>query len=95
MQRFSRELFLLARQCGAAGLSAESRHLFALAREASGPRRARGLDFRLYRAVAAGLGWRLTGRLSCWVDCLRGSALAGAPALGGCASAAEWHSIDT
>jgi hypothetical protein len=73
MQRFARKLFLLARQCGAAGLADESRALFALALEASGPRRARGFDFHLYRAAAAGLGWCLTGRLSCWADCLRSS----------------------
>src|SRR5258705_181514 len=35
MQRFARELFLLARQCGAAGLPDESASLFALARDAS------------------------------------------------------------
>ncbi len=71
MQRFARELFLLARQCGAAGLGPESRELFALARSASGSRRAGGLDFRLYRAAAAGLGWSLVGRLSCWADNFR------------------------
>jgi hypothetical protein len=72
MQRFARELFLHARQCGAVGLSAEARDLFGLAREASGPRRARGFDCRLYRAATAGLGWCLAGRLSCWADRLRG-----------------------
>ncbi|HET8797196.1 MAG TPA: glycosyltransferase family A protein, partial [Thermoanaerobaculia bacterium] len=38
MQRYARELFLLARQCGAKGLSDESRMLFRLSREASGGR---------------------------------------------------------
>jgi glycosyltransferase involved in cell wall biosynthesis len=82
LQRFARKLFLLARQCGAAGLAEESRALFALARQASGPRRAGGLDFHLYRAAAAGLGWCLTGRLSCWADSLRPSSrLAGTAAV--------------
>src|SRR5262249_42176165 len=35
MQHFARELFLLARQCGAAGLAGEARTLFGLARQAS------------------------------------------------------------
>jgi glycosyltransferase involved in cell wall biosynthesis len=71
MQHYARELFLLARQCGAVGLPDESRELFELAREASGTARARGLDFRLYRTAAAALGWSATGRLSCWSDRLR------------------------
>ena len=70
MQHFARELFLLARQCGAAGLSMESRNLFQLAKNASGESRAAGLDFRLYRAAAGILGWSLTGRLACSVDSL-------------------------
>jgi glycosyltransferase involved in cell wall biosynthesis len=68
LQRFARALFLLARQCGAAGLSAESRALFELSRAASGPARRRGLDYLLYRAAAASLGWGGAGRLACWAD---------------------------
>ena len=45
MQHFARELFLLARQCGAAGLGEEARTLFELARQASGPVRGKGIDF--------------------------------------------------
>jgi glycosyltransferase involved in cell wall biosynthesis len=71
MQRYARELFLLARQCGAAGLTDESRTLFDLAREASGPARSRGKDFRLYRLAAACLGWPTVGRLTCWADRFR------------------------
>ena len=48
MQHFARELFLLARQCGAAGLAEEARTLFELARQASGAERGRGIDFLLY-----------------------------------------------
>lgn len=70
MQHYARELFLLARQCGAAGLASESRMLFELAREASGAHR-NALQFHVYRAAAALLGWNLTGRLACISDRLR------------------------
>jgi hypothetical protein len=68
MQHFARELFLLARQCGAAGLAAEARELFQLARAASGPEQGGGLDFRLYRLVAGMVGWTRAGRLACAMD---------------------------
>ena len=71
MQHFARELFLLARQCGAAGLNAESRQLFDCAKNASGQSRAGGIDFRLYRAATGILGWSLAGRLACSADRLR------------------------
>ncbi len=71
MEHFSRELFLLARQCGAAGLSSESRELFQLAKDASGAKRARGLDFTLYGLAAGMLGWPLVGRLACASDWFR------------------------
>jgi hypothetical protein len=71
MQRYARELFLLARQCGASGLSQEARELFELAREAAGQPRGAGLDFRLYALAASVLGWRALGRLACWSDRFR------------------------
>ena len=71
MQAFSRSLFLLARQCGAAGLPSESRRLFALARQAAGSSRARGLDFRLYALAAGVLGWKAAGKASVWLDSLK------------------------
>ena len=70
MQHFARELFLLARQCGAAGLAEESRTLFDLARDASGGDRDR-LQFRLYRALAGVVGWTRVGKLSRMADRLR------------------------
>jgi hypothetical protein len=70
MAHFARGLFLLARQCGAAGLSDASAELFALARGASG-KRGGGLDFRLYEVAARALGWTRMGRLACWADSLR------------------------
>jgi glycosyltransferase involved in cell wall biosynthesis len=71
MKHYSRELFLLARQCGAAGLAPESRRLFQLSREAAGESRSRGIDYRGYRALAAIVGWQTTGRASVWLDSLR------------------------
>jgi len=73
MRHFARELFLLARQCGAAGLPAESRRLFELSRSASGEARAQGLDFAVYGIAARVLGWRLAGTFACAADRLRGA----------------------
>ena len=53
-----------------AGLPQESRMLFDLARDASGPDRNR-IQFRLYAAGARLLGWPLMGRISCLMDHLR------------------------
>ena len=71
MQVFSRSLFLLARQCGAAGLPTESQQLFQLARQAAGDNRAQGADFRLYALLAGVLGWVLVGKASVWLDSLK------------------------
>lgn len=70
MQRFARELFLISRQAGAAGLPAEAKAMFLLSREASGPR-ASSLQFRLYSAIAGTLGWAFAGKLARVVDHLR------------------------
>lgn len=69
MRHFARELFLLSRQSGAAGLSAESEMLFRLAREASGTAGNR-LQFRAYAGLARVFGWPLTGRLASLSDSL-------------------------
>ena len=71
MQHFARELFLLARQCGAAGLAQGARTLFGLAREASGVEHSRNIDFLLYGVGARLLGWRAMGRLACRLDRFR------------------------
>jgi glycosyltransferase involved in cell wall biosynthesis len=68
MRHFARELFLLSRQCGAAGLPAEARHLHALAREASDPVAGRRLDLWTYGAIAGLVGWGRLGRLACALD---------------------------
>lgn len=69
MQRFVRALFLLSRQCGAAGLVAESRELFTLARaQAPEPD---ALDYRGYAAVVRVVGWRSAGLLAQRFDRLR------------------------
>ena len=70
MQHFSRELFLLARQCGAAGLRDESRELFLLARSAAGGKGDR-LQFRAYAALARLIGWQGVGKLAAVADRLR------------------------
>jgi GT2 family glycosyltransferase len=71
LAHFSRELFLLSRQCGAAGLTDQSKQLFALARAASNGERAFGLDFTCYRALAACVGWKAAGRAAALVDKVR------------------------
>jgi GT2 family glycosyltransferase len=71
MQNFARALFLLARQCGAAGLPVESRELLHAARRACGAKRARGLDFRVYKSIAGLLGWTAAGKASAWLDKFR------------------------
>lgn len=71
MQHFARELFLLARQCGAAGLAEEARTLFGLSRHASGAKHSRGIDFLLYGMGARLVGWRAMGRLACHLDRFR------------------------
>jgi glycosyltransferase involved in cell wall biosynthesis len=72
MHHFARELFLLARQCGAAGLADQSASLFALARDASGEERDR-LQFRLYAAIARTIGWAAAGKIAVMTDRLRAS----------------------
>jgi glycosyltransferase involved in cell wall biosynthesis len=71
MQHFARELFLLARQCGALGLAAESKTLFDLARLSSTPERRNGIDFRLYGLVARVFGWGTAGRIAGGLDLMR------------------------
>jgi glycosyltransferase involved in cell wall biosynthesis len=71
MQHFAREVFLLARQCGAADLADEARILFDLARQASGTERSRGIDFLLYGVGARLVGWRAMGRLASRLDHFR------------------------
>lgn len=59
MQFFARDLFHLARQCGAAGLGAESRQLVEAARSISAAR-----DLRMYELVARVIGWTRAARLA-------------------------------
>jgi hypothetical protein len=73
MRHFAKELFLLSRQCGAAGLSAEAARLFELARSASPPDRRGKVQFVAYRVAAHVMGWNAAGRLSCALDKFRSS----------------------
>jgi len=68
MDHFARALFLLSRQSGAAGLTAESQKLFELARNASGRNRGKGLDFISYKLLASVLGWKYLGKICCLLD---------------------------
>jgi hypothetical protein len=70
LQHFARALFLLARQCGAANLDAESQLLFELAQRAAG-RDFNALQFNIYRHAAQVFGWSAAGSASCWLDRLR------------------------
>lgn len=70
MRHFARELFLLSRQCGAAGLVEESRELAALARRAAGGGR-RAADVWLYTRLAEVVGWRPLARVVARLDRLR------------------------
>jgi glycosyltransferase involved in cell wall biosynthesis len=72
-RQFSRTLFLLSRQCGAAGLVACSRRLFKLARELSSGTNGFGLDYSLYELGAKLMGWRLMGRACRYMDGFRGT----------------------
>jgi len=78
MCHFSRELFLLCRQCGAEGLTQQARELHRLARLAAGRLGRRG-DLALYRALASVLGWRRMGSWSSVVDAIRHGGLRQAP----------------
>jgi glycosyltransferase involved in cell wall biosynthesis len=70
MRHFERGLFLLARQCGAAGLTEESARLFQLARSVSGRERGR-VTYQVYSVLARMLGWEAMGKVSMMLDKLR------------------------
>jgi glycosyltransferase involved in cell wall biosynthesis len=62
LQLFARELFHLARQCGAAGLTAESKRLVEVAAALSP-----SLDLRVYGIAARIVGWQRAGRAAEWI----------------------------
>ena len=66
MQHFARSTFFLSRQCGAGGITAESRMLYRLSRDAAGPKAK--LDHRFYGFAAGVFGWSGMGTLSEWGD---------------------------
>ena len=72
MRHFARELFLLSRQCGAAGLADESKQLYVLARKASGDKGGNTINFIGYKLLATIFGWKTIGRFSCYLDSFRG-----------------------
>lgn len=64
MRHFSRELFLIARQCGAAGLMKESRNLFRLSRQSSTRSIRHGVQFGTYHLLAAIFGWEKAAQIA-------------------------------
>jgi glycosyltransferase involved in cell wall biosynthesis len=64
MRLFSRECFLLSRQCAQLGLEEQSERMFKLSRNASEFVRRNGIDYLLYRTLAYLIGWGRTGRLA-------------------------------
>jgi glycosyltransferase involved in cell wall biosynthesis len=62
-QRFARELFHLARQCGGAGLPEEAKRLAALAGGI-----APSADIRIYELAARIVGWRQAARAAAWIE---------------------------
>jgi glycosyltransferase involved in cell wall biosynthesis len=62
MKLFSRECFLLARQCAEAGLEDESKNIFKLSRLAADRIRRYGIDFLLYACLGRIVGWRRVGK---------------------------------
>lgn len=69
MQHFSRWAFLISRQAAVLGMPELGRDCFAVARAAAGDPKGKGMDFRLYRLVAAIMGWRLAARVFSLRDC--------------------------
>lgn len=68
---FGRSLFLLARQCGAAGLPKEAGRLHALAVDAARMSDTATLDLRVAGLLAYLLGWVIVGRFGELADRLR------------------------
>ena len=66
MRTFARELFLLGRQCGAAGLGQDSARLVAAARSISD-----SIDLKIYERFARVFGWSAAGRVAVFSDRLR------------------------
>ena len=71
MQHFSRELFLISRQCGKIGLTKESKKMFELSRKAAGEKRAKSWDYIIYDFLASILGWSAIGKIVCFSDRIR------------------------
>jgi glycosyltransferase involved in cell wall biosynthesis len=63
MRHFARDLFHIARQCGAAGLVHESRDLIRAAQSIS-----HTCDLRIYALAARALGWRRMARIAQMLD---------------------------
>jgi len=73
VEHYMSSMFLLARQCGAAGLPRESKELLAAALEAAALGNHSSRQMNLYSAGARAIGWRLSGKLAHTLDIIRNS----------------------
>ncbi|GMQ83057.1 MAG: hypothetical protein BMS9Abin05_2533 [Rhodothermia bacterium] len=73
MRHFSRSLFLLSRQCGAAGLTDASKSLFDLSFKVAESHAGANIEYFVYRVGARLLGWRIMGTASRYFDRARRS----------------------
>jgi glycosyltransferase involved in cell wall biosynthesis len=71
MQHFSRWVFMASRWCGSIGMQAEAVDLLCLAKQAAGPVRSRGIDFRLFSLLVTLIGWKPVCKLALMSDHLR------------------------
>lgn len=64
IQHYARTLFLIARQAGASGFTAEAEDLLDVVQKIARDNAARAIDVSLYRLSASTIGWKLTDWLS-------------------------------
>jgi len=68
MRHFSRWVFSAARQCGVLGYEQEADACFRLAKDAAGPERSKGMDFRVFEVLSSLCGWKFAGKSAQWFD---------------------------
>ena len=71
VKHFVASTFLLARQCGAAGLTEQSRDLITVARNAANRGGHSDFQMKIYASAAGAIGWKLSGRLASLFDQMR------------------------
>ena len=76
IQQLVRSLFWMSREVGARGYAHEARALYSAARNAATPGSGLARSLRVYGVVARCVGWQAAGKLSAWLDHVKGSLLA-------------------